>query len=199
MALSEALFLWYCFNAFFSHDQLIFTVSDSGSGKSSSLPCLQKHFFHFSIKAQSHNIAQMERSLLTIYWENPTSGRWGCPGRTGWREHRRGDQPPPPPQPAPESITICWSDKFSQAECRLLLLWRPRKFFGGKKEKNEKTSPSWGGQGGGLPLLEPGQLGPALNNNLCCKIEEIIYETRVQYSKRNLPQTPHDEAWKEGM
>ena len=141
----------------------------------------------------------MAAVAVRIMDRDPTSGQWGCPGRRGWREHRQGDQPPPPPQPAPESITICWSDKFSQAECRLLLLWRPRKFFGGKKEKNEKTSPSWGGQGGGLPLLEPGQLGPALNNNLCCKIEEIIYETRVQYSKRNLPQTPHDEAWKEGM
>ena len=74
-----------------------------------------------------------------------------------------------------------------------------RSFLVETKKKNEKTSPSWGGQGGGLPLLEPGQLGPALNNYSCCKIEEIIYETRVQYSRRNLPQTPHDEAWKEGM
>ena len=45
-----------------------FTVSDSGSGKSSSLPCLQKHFFHVSIKAHSHNIAKTEKSL-NICWQ----------------------------------------------------------------------------------------------------------------------------------
>ena len=153
----------------------------------------------------------MAAVAVRIMDRDPTSGQWGCPGRTGWREHRRGDQPPPPPQPAPESITICWSDSDVRWWFYDITYWWGNlarlnanfsfqgSFLVEKREKIEKTSPSWGGQGDGLPLLEPGQLGPALNNNLCCKWGEIIHDTRVQYSKRNLPQTPHDEAWKEGM
>ena len=195
--------LWYCFNVLFSNDQLIFTVSDSGSGKSSSLPCLQKHFFHFSIKAQSHNISQMVRSS-NIYWQfigkiQPLVNEGAQVGEDG-ENIGRVTNPLLPPNLHLRASQYADLINLARLNADFSFFDFQRSSLVKKNEKkNEKKSPSWGGQGGGLPLLEPGQLGPALNNNLCCKIEEIIYETRVQYSKRNLPQTPHDEAWKEGM